>query len=386
MIKRTDVYAEIFKVDKLDDGTLMVHGKATGPDLDSDKQICDPEWLKSAMPDWFKFGNIREQHSSIAAGVGTELTQDGNDWHVSAHVVDPGSVKKVDAKVLKGFSVGISQPRIVKDIAAPGGRIVGGNIVELSLVDRPANPTCLLTLAKSVAGVLTKADPTIVEPDMSGDGTEPDAPDALGPEGDEVDLIVVARDALSQWLASEAAEVAAGTGGTMVVQIICQILCDLDWAADADAYDDAEAALDAVKSVLTTPKEDTVLTLSSFATLTKAAKAADASEDDKTSLIEIRKALGVEELIATEVTKATKPLKETIKSLSAEVVKVGETVLSNGPTRVRTQADAVKASAHDAANAEASHWEAQAATVNDHILRAGYLAKAAAARASTLKE
>jgi hypothetical protein len=53
----------------------MVYGKATGPDLDLDQQICDSEWLKTAMPRWAQWGNVREQHGPIAAGVGLETTQ-----------------------------------------------------------------------------------------------------------------------------------------------------------------------------------------------------------------------------------------------------------------------------------------------------------------------
>jgi hypothetical protein len=61
----TAVYAAILKMDEQPDGTLLVHGKATDDTLDSDEQICDPTWLASAMPEWFKYGNIREQHSSV---------------------------------------------------------------------------------------------------------------------------------------------------------------------------------------------------------------------------------------------------------------------------------------------------------------------------------
>jgi hypothetical protein len=145
----TTAYAEIVKAERNAEGDLVVVGKATGPDLDLDQQICDPEWLKSAMPAWMSSGgNIREQHSSIAAGVATELEQRGDAWMVTATVVDPVSARKVEKGVLKGFSIGIRSPRVVKDVSAPGGRIVGGSIVETSLVDRPANPTCMLVLAK----------------------------------------------------------------------------------------------------------------------------------------------------------------------------------------------------------------------------------------------
>jgi hypothetical protein len=136
-----------------DDGSLFVFGKATGPDLDLDQQICDEDWLKTAMPQWLATGaNVREMHSSIAAGVGIELAADGDDWFLKSEVVDDNTAKKVERGVLKGYSIGIKGARIIKDAAAPGGRIVGGQIVEVSLVDRPANPTCVAEIAKSVNG------------------------------------------------------------------------------------------------------------------------------------------------------------------------------------------------------------------------------------------
>ena len=149
-------YAEIIKYDKNDDGTITVYGKATSDDLDIDSQICDNDWLNKAMPEWFKSGgNIREQHSSIAAGVATEYETKADGHYINALVVDPTSIKKVEAKVLKGFSIGIKSPRIIRDNKAANGRIIDGQIVEVSLVDRPANPTCQLVLAKSVGGELT---------------------------------------------------------------------------------------------------------------------------------------------------------------------------------------------------------------------------------------
>lgn len=146
----TNAYASIIKQEKQEDGTLLVYGKATDDAIDSDNQICDAGWLEKAMPEWFKTGgNIREQHSSIAAGVAKELDSKADGHYISALVVDPVSVKKIEAGVLKGFSIGIRSPRVVRDNKAANGRIIDGTIVEVSLVDRPANPNAKLMLAKS---------------------------------------------------------------------------------------------------------------------------------------------------------------------------------------------------------------------------------------------
>ena len=150
---------------KSDDGTLFVYGKATGPDLDLDQQICDPEWLKTAMPQWMATGaNVREMHESIAAGVGIELAASGDDWFLKSEVVDSNTAKKVERGVLKGYSIGIKNARVVTDESAPNGRIVAGQIVEVSLVDRPANPTATVEIAKRVGNKLTLTKGIDLEP------------------------------------------------------------------------------------------------------------------------------------------------------------------------------------------------------------------------------
>ena len=146
-------YAEIVKYDKNDDGTLMVYGKATDDTLDLDSQICDPKWLDEAMPRWFKSGgNIREMHGPSAAGIAKEYEAKSDGHYIGVHVVDPLAAKKVETGVYQGFSIGIKSPRVVRDAKAANGRIVDGSIIEVSLVDRPANPSAKLILAKAVEG------------------------------------------------------------------------------------------------------------------------------------------------------------------------------------------------------------------------------------------
>ena len=153
MSNLTTSYFGIEKADRNSDGTLTVYGKATDDSVDIDQQICDGDWLDRAMPAWFKSGgNIREQHSNIAAGVAKEYELKRDGHYITALVVDPVSVKKVETGVLKGFSIGIKNPRVTRDKVAANGRIVDGQIVEVSLVDRPANPNCQLLLAKSAMG------------------------------------------------------------------------------------------------------------------------------------------------------------------------------------------------------------------------------------------
>ena len=139
-----------------EDGYIRVKGLATDATLDLDEQICDPEWLKTAMPEWFKIGNIREMHQSKAIGKAMEMEQSGTGYVVEAKIVDSEAARLVEEGIYTGFSVGIKGARVEKSADAPGGMIRSGKIVEVSLVDRPANPSCVIELAKSVKGELVK--------------------------------------------------------------------------------------------------------------------------------------------------------------------------------------------------------------------------------------
>ena len=142
-----------------DKGFLTVKGLATDDTLDLDQQICDPEWLKTAMPKWFEIGNIREQHDgSKAVGKATSMTSQGTGFAIGAKIVDPVAAMKVEEGVYTGFSIGIKGAYVdMNDPRAPRGVIKGGQIVEVSVVDRPANPSASFELAKTVGDVMTKS-------------------------------------------------------------------------------------------------------------------------------------------------------------------------------------------------------------------------------------
>ncbi|MFF7411658.1 hypothetical protein [Streptomyces lydicus] len=148
-------WAPITKMQEEDDGTLLVYGPAASSDLDRDQQRLNSAWLDQAMPRWFSEGaNVREQHDGRkAVGVGVGLTKgddEGGTHMLAARIVDPVAVAKCRHGVLKGFSVGIKSPKVTMGKAeAPGGEIVGGDIIEVSVVDRPCNPTTLFEIAKA---------------------------------------------------------------------------------------------------------------------------------------------------------------------------------------------------------------------------------------------
>lgn len=143
----------IEKVDKTPDGDLIVRGIASDPGVDSDEQIVDDKFSSKAIADWLASGaNVRVQHNPqlYPAGVGIEAETDGTGatW-VKSLIVEPTAKRLVEKGVLRAYSVGIARPKIVRDSVARGGRIVDGAIVEISLVDRPANKSCGIQLVKS---------------------------------------------------------------------------------------------------------------------------------------------------------------------------------------------------------------------------------------------
>ncbi|MGW2920414.1 hypothetical protein ACWDBF_21485 [Streptomyces angustmyceticus] len=146
-------WAPITKSEVQDDGTVMVYGPAASSELDRDNQRLSGDWLDEAMPRWLaEGGGVREQHDpkrAVGVGVGLSKTEDGAHL-LTAKIVDPVAVKKIEHGVLRGFSVGIKGPKVAMGKAdAPGGEVVGGDIIEVSVVDRPCNPTTLFEIAKA---------------------------------------------------------------------------------------------------------------------------------------------------------------------------------------------------------------------------------------------
>ena len=101
------LYAEIAKMEAQDDGTVKVWGYASSEAVDSDGEIIAAEAMKAAIPDYMKFGAVREMHGSNAAGTAIEINvEDDGRTFFGAHIVDPVAVTKVKTGVYKGFSIG----------------------------------------------------------------------------------------------------------------------------------------------------------------------------------------------------------------------------------------------------------------------------------------
>lgn len=150
------LYAEIAKTEAQEDGTIKVFGYASSGAEDSDGETITSDAMKAALPDYMKFGAVREMHDAKkAAGtaIEAEVQEDGRTWF-GAHVVDPVAVKKVETGVYKGFSIG---GKVTERDSLNKRLIKGVKLVEVSLVDRPANPEAVFTMfkAETVDGLAT---------------------------------------------------------------------------------------------------------------------------------------------------------------------------------------------------------------------------------------
>ncbi len=168
-VTKIRLYGQIEKVEEQSDGTLVVHGIASTESRDADGEIVRASAMRAALPDYLKFGAIREMHQPMAAGtaLGAEVGVDGVT-RLQAHVVDPVACLKVKTGTYKGFSIGgrvlpsgrnKSDPKVIEIIS----------LTEISLVDRPANPDAVFQLVK-----LEQEEPemmTVTEAPVQGEYT-----------------------------------------------------------------------------------------------------------------------------------------------------------------------------------------------------------------------
>jgi phage head maturation protease len=140
------LYGDISKTEQQDDGTVKVWGYASSSAVDSDGETVTAEAMKAAIPDYMKFGAVREMHQAKAAGtaIEAEVQEDGRTYF-GAHIVDSEAVKKVNAGVYKGFSIG---GKVTGRDELKKTTVTGLKLVEVSLVDRPANPEAMITIVK----------------------------------------------------------------------------------------------------------------------------------------------------------------------------------------------------------------------------------------------
>ena len=179
------LYAEIAKMEAQDDGTVKVWGYASSEAVDSDGEIIAAEAMKAAIPDYMKFGAVREMHGSNAAGTAIEINvEDDGRTFFGAHIVDPVAVTKVKTGVYKGFSIGGS---VTARDELNKSQITGLKLTEISLVDRPANPDAVFTCYKEDKPKAEEEADKEEDDKPTDKADETPADDAVKADGDKKD-------------------------------------------------------------------------------------------------------------------------------------------------------------------------------------------------------
>jgi HK97 family phage prohead protease len=131
---------------KIDESQRLVFGYASTETLDNQGEIVRKEAIEAALPDYMRFANIREMHQPSAVGVAREAELDDKGLYLAAKIVDDEAWQKVVEGVYKGFSIG---GRVTARDPAAKHVITGVDLMEISLVDRPANPEAVIELFKA---------------------------------------------------------------------------------------------------------------------------------------------------------------------------------------------------------------------------------------------
>lgn len=132
-----------FEISRLDDEARMVYGIVSTDAVASDGYIVTKQAILDAWPEYMQFGNVREMHQEIAAGVVRESEMTEAGMSVGVYVAEDSTWQKVKAGVLKAFSI---RGPILEAVDNIVNKI---KLLEISLVDRPADPGALVTMFRA---------------------------------------------------------------------------------------------------------------------------------------------------------------------------------------------------------------------------------------------
>jgi hypothetical protein len=196
-MKPLRLFVPITRTEKREDGLLVEGYCYVNEKVPSDRYNLKRSAMEAASPDFAFWGNIREMHSPSAAGTSTAdgcgIEWDERGCFMRALVVDTEAIKKVETGVYKGFSVGV-QPTVVR-----GSDVEKCTWYETSLVDRPADPDAMLSIARAAGA--------------PADGTDAEAAADVYDEGDELPADVTGDEDLTR--GAFAIKIAARETGTL---------------------------------------------------------------------------------------------------------------------------------------------------------------------------
>lgn len=160
-----------FKFVRKDEQRREVHGVIADETPDKSNETFDYETSKPHFQQWaneavertvaagqpISYGNVRAQHSNVAAGKLTDVAFDdkGKKISVIAKVVDDDAWRKVQEGVYTGFSIG---GKYLKKWGDGSNVRYTAKPMEVSLVDSPCNPSATFTAIKSAPSETSVSD------------------------------------------------------------------------------------------------------------------------------------------------------------------------------------------------------------------------------------
>ena len=160
---RTNVIHKIIGVplakgyEMTEDDTLVVRGYFTSDEVDALGDIITKDATINALPAYREWGNIRYMHQPNPVARMLRLGEDDDlAWNeIEIEVVDDMAIKKVKKRLLKALSVGIYFMWDTLEFTDEGGWIINDYaLVEISLVDHPANYDAKLFLDEDEKGIV----------------------------------------------------------------------------------------------------------------------------------------------------------------------------------------------------------------------------------------
>lgn len=162
---------------KMDEEKRMVYGYATNDMLDSQGEITELDATAKAVEDYSKWRNIRVMHKPDPVGTAPVIEMRKAGLWIGAEIVDDDAWNKVKKGVYKGFSIGGRKLRVVQEFSDTLKknitRIKEYLLTEISLVDRPANPSATFSFIKREVNEMVDSVEVPKEEPIAKEVTEP---------------------------------------------------------------------------------------------------------------------------------------------------------------------------------------------------------------------
>lgn len=105
-MKHKTRYGEISKIDAEEDGTLKVWGVASSESEDSDGETITAAAMKAALPDYMRFGAVREMHQPKASLRQLQDERDKLKQQLAKLAAEPATTPAVLKAITKGDDLG----------------------------------------------------------------------------------------------------------------------------------------------------------------------------------------------------------------------------------------------------------------------------------------